>query len=71
MSQSQSNRRIVLWIVAGLIAWGAYLAIGDYVQNQNWRRSAVTIACVAVFLIIWLVAMATGRRGRESNGKSE
>ena len=65
MSDSRSNHQIIYWIIAGLVAWGAYLAIGDYLRNQNLARSLVTIGCVAAFLAVWLIALAM-RRGRDA-----
>lgn len=61
MSDSQSNRQIILWIIAGLVAWGVYLAVGDYLRNQNLLRSLMTIGCVAAFLAVWLIALAMRR----------
>jgi drug/metabolite transporter (DMT)-like permease len=66
MSHRNPNRQIIAWIVAGLVAWGVYLAVGDYLRNQNLLRSLVTLACVAAFLAMWLIALAV-RRGREAS----
>jgi hypothetical protein len=65
MSDPRSNRQIINWIVAGLAAWGTYLAIGDYLRNQNLLRSLMTMGCVAAFLAVWLIAL-TMRRGRDA-----
>ena len=62
MPDRNSNRQIVAWIIAGLVAWGIYLAVGDYLQNQNLLRSLVTIVCMAAFLAVWLIALAVRRR---------
>ncbi len=66
MSDRRSNRQIMSWIVLGLVAWGLYLALGDYLRNHNLLRSLVTVLCVAAFLAIWLAAMAV-RRWRSGN----
>lgn len=71
MANSTANRQIITVIVLGLAAWGVYLAIGDYLSNHNLLRSAVTIGCVAIFLGIWLTALAVRRARETSNRHSE
>jgi uncharacterized membrane protein YjjB (DUF3815 family) len=66
MANSNPNRQVITVIVLGLAAWGVYLAIGDYLSNHNLLRSAATIACVAIFLAIWLTALAV-RRARDTS----
>jgi hypothetical protein len=68
MANSTANRQVITVIVLGLAAWGLYLAIGDYLSNHNLLRSAATIACVAIFLGIWLTALAV-RRARETSNR--
>jgi drug/metabolite transporter (DMT)-like permease len=58
----------MLWIVAGLVAWGVYLAVGDYLSNQNPLRSLVILACVAIFLAFWGTALAV-RHLRRASGR--
>ena len=71
MSDRRSNRQIILWIAAGLAAWGTYLAVGDYLQNQNLLRSLVTVVCVAAFLGVWMIALALRRRRDGSDQEIE
>jgi hypothetical protein len=66
MADPKPNRQILSAIFLGLAAWGVYLAIGDYLSNHNLLRSITTIACVALFLGIWLTALAV-RRSREAS----
>jgi uncharacterized membrane protein YjjB (DUF3815 family) len=66
MADLNANRQILSAIFLGLAAWGVYLAIGDYLSNHNLLRAATTIACVAVFLGVWLTALAV-RRSRETS----
>lgn len=67
MPHRNPNRQIIAWIIAGLVAWGVYLAIGDYLRNQNLLRSLVTLVCVAAFLAMWLIALAVRRRREASD----
>jgi hypothetical protein len=67
MADPKANRQILSAIFLGLAAWGVYLAIGDYLSNHNLLRSITTIACVAIFLGIWLTALAVRRTRHESN----
>jgi hypothetical protein len=68
MADPKANRQILTAIVLGLAAWGVYLAIGDYLANQNLLRCIATIACVAIFLGIWLTALAI-RRARDTSDR--
>ena len=71
MADSKANRQILSAIFLGLAAWGVYLAIGDYLSNHNLLRSITTIACVALFLGIWLTALAVRRSREESDHEIE
>jgi hypothetical protein len=73
MPANTTNRQIIPWIVYGLVAWGIYLAVGDYLRNHNLLRSLTTIVCVAIFLAVWLTALAIrrGRRDPEDEEPSE
>jgi drug/metabolite transporter (DMT)-like permease len=73
MSDRRSNRQVMLWIVLGLVAWGLYLALGDYLRNHSLLRSLVTVLCVTAFLAIWLTAMAVRRwrSGRQRETDSD
>jgi len=69
MSDRRSNRQVVLWIGLGLVAWGLYLALGDYLRNHNLLRSLVTVLCISAFLAVWFAAMAV-RRWRNSGERN-
>jgi hypothetical protein len=71
MPDNQSNRQIIPWIVCGLVAWGVYLAVGDYLRNHNPLRSLVTISCVAIFLGVWLTALSIRRARRAADQEAE
>jgi len=63
--QPVSQRMLFGIIVLGLLAWGAYLAIGAYLFNHNPWRPAVVMGCVLAFLAIWLgLVWARNRRLR-------
>jgi CHASE2 domain-containing sensor protein len=54
--------RIIAWIMAGLVAWGVFHAVGAWTLNHDPRRPLIVIACVAVFLGFWLAMLAARRR---------
>jgi uncharacterized iron-regulated membrane protein len=44
----------VLWIImAAVLAWGIFHAVGAYLYNHYWGRPAVVLLCVATFLGWW------------------
>ena len=57
----------MMWIMLGLVAWGCYLAVGDYLQSHNLFRALTTIVCVALFLAVWLGALAIRRARGQSD----
>jgi Na+-driven multidrug efflux pump len=60
-----TRRRIAIWIMIGLAAWGSLLALGavlNYPVHRDWRRAAVVLACVAGFIAAWWLLMLFGRR---------
>jgi hypothetical protein len=71
MADPKANRQILSAIFLGLAAWGVYLAIGDYLSNHNLLRSITTIACVALFLGIWLTALAIRGSRNKSDRQTE
>ena len=67
MSEAATKRKIVFWIVLGIVGWGVVLAIGDYLANHDPRRPLIILACVILFVGFWLVMLRT----RPSDGTSE
>jgi len=67
MSEAEAKRKIVFWIVFGIVAWGVVLAIGDYWVNHDSRRPLVILASVILFVGFWLAMLRT----RPSDGTSE
>jgi hypothetical protein len=68
------NRRIVIWIVAGVFVWGAIHAVGAYLNfhdtNNPWRvlRAVMVLLCVEGFLGFWLLMLGL-RRLRRGGGQ--
>lgn len=54
--------RLLRWIMAGIVVWGVFHAIGAWTLNHDARRPLVVLACVAAFLGFWLVMLSTLRR---------
>ncbi len=66
-AQNSPNRTIVLWIMAGLVAWALFLALGDYLANHNPRRPLVIVSCVALFIAFWLAMLWRNRAENHSD----
>ena len=58
-----SSRKLMAWILAGLVIWGGLHAISVYFFNFNVWRSVVVLACFAGFIGFWLAAIAARERG--------
>ncbi|MDG2380616.1 MAG: hypothetical protein P8N76_03000 [Pirellulaceae bacterium] len=61
-SDEKSPRRIIVGLIIALAAWGIYLAIGATGQWTDVglfdaRRSAIVLACSALFLGTWVVVL--------------
>jgi hypothetical protein len=57
------------WIMLAVLAWGALLALGSYLNGGNhavWR-AAIVLGVTAGFLALWVGALAVRKRrmGRE------
>ena len=66
-----SANRVLAIIVAALVAWGAILALGDYLNYDSsgrWGlwRVLVILGCVGGFLGFWMLMLRSRarRRGR-------
>jgi CHASE2 domain-containing sensor protein len=65
--------RILAWIMAALIVWGLFHAVGAWTLNHDPRRPLIVLACVAAFLGFWLALLAARRRrlARSQDGTLE
>jgi type VI protein secretion system component VasK len=54
--------RILAWIMAAIVVWGLFHAVGAWMLNHDARRPLIVIACVAAFLGFWLAMLAARRR---------
>jgi len=59
--------RLILAIMAGLVAWGVFHGVGAWRLNHDVRRLFVVLACVGVFLGFWgtLLRIKSRALGRE------
>lgn len=62
---------LIVLVVAALVGWGLYHAVGAYRLNHDLRRSLVVIGSMALFLGLWLVLLASRRRRLERRHPSE
>lgn len=60
-----NQRRVYLWIVLGLVAWGLFHAVGAYRFNHNPWRGVVVFSATAAFLGVWALLLAHRRRRLE------
>jgi hypothetical protein len=54
--------RIIRWVVAGIVVWGIFHAIGAWRFNHNPLRAVVVLACVASFIGFWMTMLAVRQR---------
>jgi hypothetical protein len=54
--------RIIRWVVAGILVWGIFHAIGAWRFNHNPLRAVVVLACVAAFIGFWMTMLAVRQR---------
>jgi peptidoglycan biosynthesis protein MviN/MurJ (putative lipid II flippase) len=58
-----ARQRLITLIMIAVVVWGGFLATGAWLQSHDWRRPAMVMGCVIVFLGFW-VAMLARRRSR-------
>jgi protein-S-isoprenylcysteine O-methyltransferase Ste14 len=51
--------RTILLIMAAVLAWGVFHAIGAYRLNHNPLRIVVVLGCVLAFLGFWAAMLAS------------
>jgi RsiW-degrading membrane proteinase PrsW (M82 family) len=61
-SRPTDRNQIIRWVVAGVLAWGVFHAIGAWRFNNNPLRAVVVLACVGAFLGFWMVMLAVRQR---------
>jgi membrane protein YdbS with pleckstrin-like domain len=57
MAQGPQSRWWIVAIMVGLAVWAGLLAWGAFLQSRNPWSVVITIACVAVFLELWLILL--------------
>ena len=64
---------ITVGLMTGLLAWGAYLAIGAWQFNRDIRKGAIVFACSLAFLGLWSIVLAVASRteGVASAGRGD
>jgi hypothetical protein len=60
--QQISPRKIMTWILAGLVLWGVLHAVGAYLFNYNPWRALVVLTSFALFIGLWLAAISLRER---------
>lgn len=73
---SNSNRW-TWWIVAGVVAWGQFLALGAFLNDSRdvsvgYRilKAGMILGCVGAYLAFWkaMLVSRARRKRRDSNG---
>jgi hypothetical protein len=68
MSNPAPKTERVLWIImAAVLAWGTFHAVGAYLYNHHWERPAMVLGCVAAFLAWWAWLLGKRRRSGAPN----
>ena len=63
MTEPQINaRKMMAWILAGLVIWGGLHAAGAVLYNYNPWRGIVVLASFAGFIGFWLAAISARER---------
>jgi hypothetical protein len=61
--------RLIALLIAAVLAWGIFHAVGAYRFNHNPRRAAVVLVCVLGFLGFW--ALLLWRRAKRINNRED
>ena len=61
-SSPPGAERLLAWLMAALVVWGLFHAVGAWTLNHDPRRPLIVIACMAAFLGFWLAMLAVRRR---------
>ena len=67
------RRTDYVWIMAGLLLWGVYLAVGAIRAGGSYAawRAGIVFACTLAFLGLWWVAMFVRQRQAEARAEEE
>lgn len=57
-----SVRKLMTWILVGLVIWGCLHAVGAYMFNYNLWRGVIVLAFFAGFIAFWLAAIVVRER---------
>ena len=67
MNESVVAKRLIVAIMVGVAAWGAFQAVGAWRLNHNVWRTVVVAACTVAFLGFWGAMLAV--RARRVRGR--
>ena len=59
-----SPRLLFALIMGGMLASGAYVAIGAYLYNHDPWRGVIVMVCVGLFLGCWLLLLWSQSRDK-------
>ena len=60
-SMTPTSLRIIGGLALGLGVWGAYLAVGAALYNQDATKGVIIFGCAAAFVLFWFGALFAGR----------
>jgi hypothetical protein len=57
-------KRLPILIVAGILAWSLFLAVGSYRLKtlDRWARPVIVMGCGLAFVSFWAVMLAVRQR---------
>ncbi len=61
-SSPPGAERLLAWLMAALVVWALFHALGAWTLNHDPRRPLIVIACMAAFLGFWLAMLSARRR---------
>jgi hypothetical protein len=70
---STSGPGLTTWIMLGVLAWGALLALGSFLFGGNLPlvRAAIVFGVTVAFLLLWLSALALRQRREAEDGDDD
>jgi len=54
--------RLPFLIVAGILVWSLFLAVGAFRLNGHWGRPAIVMGCGLAFIGFWAVMLVVRQR---------
>jgi hypothetical protein len=67
-------REWIYWIMGGLLAWGALIALGAYLYGGNYAllKAVIILTCAFIFVEFWwLMLISRERRLNRAAAKKE